>query len=512
MANQDNARCCIYARVSTEEQAERDLSIPFQLERCRYHAQGKGWQVVEEFVDAGESARTDRRPGFQRMMAAARARGFDAILVHKFDRFARNDYDFVVYEKELEELGITLESISEPGDASTPAGYIGRRMMQVISTWYSKNLAVEVKKGMQKKVETGGWPKPAPFGYVNKRDRSSAWVEVDPENGPLVTQAFQEFASGTWTLTEWADHAYSLGYRSRKGHKIPRTTWCKMFHNRFYLGETWFRKGEVPVRGSHQPLVDDDTFARVHQVLREHDKHKQRTQRHRYLLRGLLYSLDADSPCWVETIPRKGMSYYRSRDRFNGSHAYYNVRDIDPQLPGVIAGVTITEDARQDLRRELARWFQAEAGGEAELKQAEARLAKLDRMQTNLQRLVIEEDISFHDFKEHRSQIEAERARLKNTVEAIRQRQHLVKADFEIALQLATQLDLLYSKGNFDERRLLCETVFKRLYVKDGRIARVDLNPPFGIIAARAGGSESVSSGGPLWIRTTDLGFIRAAL
>ena len=138
-------RCCIYARVSTEEQAERDLSIPFQLERCRYHAQGNGWEVVREFVDAGESARTDKHPQFQRMVAEARARQFDVILVHKFDRFARNDYDFIIYEKEFEDLGISIESVSEPGDASTPAGYIIRRMMQVISTWYSKNLASMLK-------------------------------------------------------------------------------------------------------------------------------------------------------------------------------------------------------------------------------------------------------------------------------------------------------------------------------------------------------------------------------
>jgi len=46
-----------------------------------------------------------------------RAKAFDIILVHKFDRFARNHYDFIVYEKELEDLGITMESISEPGDA-----------------------------------------------------------------------------------------------------------------------------------------------------------------------------------------------------------------------------------------------------------------------------------------------------------------------------------------------------------------------------------------------------------
>jgi len=78
-----------------------------------------------------------------------------------------------VYEKELEGLGVTLESVREPGDASTPTGYIGRRMMQVTSTWYSKNLAIGVKKGMQKKVKKGGWPHFAPLGYVNKREKNS---------------------------------------------------------------------------------------------------------------------------------------------------------------------------------------------------------------------------------------------------------------------------------------------------------------------------------------------------
>ncbi|MCX7912033.1 MAG: recombinase family protein, partial [Dehalococcoidales bacterium] len=160
-----------------------------------------------------------------------------------------NDYDFIVYEKELGDLGITVESVSEPGDASTPAGYISRRMMQIISAWYSKNLAIEVKKGLQKKVENGGWPKQAPFGYVNKRDKNSSWIEVDPKNGPFVTEAFREFATGNWTLRSWADHAYSLGYRSRKGNPIAPSKWSDIFHHRFYLGETWFKDGEVPIKG-----------------------------------------------------------------------------------------------------------------------------------------------------------------------------------------------------------------------------------------------------------------------
>lgn len=123
-------------------------------------------------------------------------------------------------------------------------------------------------------------------------------------------------------------------------------------------------------------------------------------------------------------------------------------------------------------------------------------------MEKNLQRLVIEEEISHRDFKEHRSQIEAERSRLTNTVAAMRQRQHMVKADFEIALQLATQFDFLFEKGNFDERRLLCETGFKSLYVKVGKITRTELNAPFALIARHAGGSGAVLSGGAKGSRT----------
>jgi len=82
-------------------------------------------------------------------------------------------------------------------------------------------------------------------------------------------------------------------------------------------------------------------------------------------------------------------------------------------------------------------------------------------------------------------------------VDAIKQRQHLVKADFEIALQLATELDFLFEKGNFDERRLLCETVLKRLYVREGIVTKVELNSPFALIASMVKSPESVIHGGP---------------
>ena len=148
------------------------------------------------------------------------------------------------------------------------------------------------------------------------------------------------------------------------------------------------------------------------------------------------------------------------------------------------------------MRNGLANWFDSESITNEELKTAEARLAKLRTMEKNLQQLYLEEEISHHDFREHRARIEAERSRLTYTVDAIKQRQHLVKADFEIALQLATELDFLFVNGNFDERRLLCETIIKRLHVKEGSVTKVELNSPFALIASRAKSSESVIYGG----------------
>ena len=365
---------------------------------------------------------------------------------------------------------------------------------------------------MQKKVENGGWPKPITISYKNVSDKTSSWIEVDPEKGPFVTEAFQEMATGRWTLAAWADHAYSLGIRTKRGERIQCTTWSNIFHNRFYLGETWLKKGDTPIKGKHPALIDEYTFYKVQEVLREHDKFRQRSYRHKYLLRGLLFSNDANSSCWAETHLQKQKSYYRSRNKKNGKDIYYNTKQVEEQLPDMFKKITISSEAAKQLKRDLVQWFNNENDSSGELKKTEARLFKLEKMEKNLQQLMIEDQISMSDFKEHRNRIDAERSRLKNTVDVISQRQNLIKADFEIALQIATELDFLYDKGDFDARRLLCETVIKRLNIENGTIVNMELNSPFALIASRAEGSGSVRSGGPLWIRTTDPSLIRTVL
>jgi len=95
-----SACVAIYARCSDPKQAERDLSIPAQIDEARRWAANNRCEVVQEYIEPGESARTDHRPAFQQMIADARRKpsAFDTILVWKFSRFARNREDSVIYK------------------------------------------------------------------------------------------------------------------------------------------------------------------------------------------------------------------------------------------------------------------------------------------------------------------------------------------------------------------------------------------------------------------------------
>jgi site-specific DNA recombinase len=66
------ARTAVYVRVSTSRQAERDLSLPDQVARCRAYCERRGWEVVEIFSEPGASALDDNRPVFQEMIYKAK--------------------------------------------------------------------------------------------------------------------------------------------------------------------------------------------------------------------------------------------------------------------------------------------------------------------------------------------------------------------------------------------------------------------------------------------------------
>src|SRR5205814_1826347 len=116
-----------YCRVSSDEQAFKDLSIPAQRKQLsRWLVERPDHRVVGEFVDEGESAYApaSKRPGFCAMVAHCRRNKVNAILVHKLDRFSRNQEESVLFKSLLRQHGVKVKSISENFDADTPSGFL----------------------------------------------------------------------------------------------------------------------------------------------------------------------------------------------------------------------------------------------------------------------------------------------------------------------------------------------------------------------------------------------------
>jgi site-specific DNA recombinase len=142
-----STRAVLYLRVSTGRQAEHDLSIPDQRRQLLAYCEGKGWQVVSEYVEPGASATDDRRPEFQRMMDAAAARPpmFDVILVHSFSRFFRDQFQLEFYVRHLAKNGIRLISITQDlGD--DPMSVMMRQIMALFDEYQSKENAAHAPR------------------------------------------------------------------------------------------------------------------------------------------------------------------------------------------------------------------------------------------------------------------------------------------------------------------------------------------------------------------------------
>src|ERR1700686_3352055 len=110
-------RIGIYARVSTKDQ-----SCELQVRDLRAYCVARGYDLVREYVDVGQSGAKDSRPELNKLMDDARKRQFDAIVVWRFDRFARSTKHLLLALEEFRSLGIQFISYQENIDTSSALG------------------------------------------------------------------------------------------------------------------------------------------------------------------------------------------------------------------------------------------------------------------------------------------------------------------------------------------------------------------------------------------------------
>ena len=278
-------RAIAYARFSSAGQ--REESIDAQLRAISEYCEREGIQLVDIYTDEAQSATTDNRDNFKIMVDAIFKGKYDidAVLVHKFNRFARNKYDSALYKKRLKDISIRVVSVTQPIDDS-PEGRILESLIEAMDEYYSENLALEVKKGMLENAlkgkHTGG-------GKLLGLSVDSEGYYYPDSNAPIVRRIFREFANGV-PKNKIVERLNREGYKNQYGRPFNTRTILDMLQNEKYIGNFVYNHTETQVIRLDgiikEPIIDFDLWETVQE--KRKNTNKPRYRKRLYFMTGKL--------------------------------------------------------------------------------------------------------------------------------------------------------------------------------------------------------------------------------
>ena len=141
----ETIRAALYSRVSTANGQDPEM----QLRELREYCQRRGWGIVKEYVDVGISGTKEKRPELDRLLADAHRRRLDAVMVWRFDRFARSVSHLLRALETFRSLGIEFVSLSEQVDTSTPTGKMVFTVLGAVAELERSLIVERVRAGLR---------------------------------------------------------------------------------------------------------------------------------------------------------------------------------------------------------------------------------------------------------------------------------------------------------------------------------------------------------------------------
>ena len=271
-------RCVLYARLSVTK--EESVSIERQLESTRKYAEGRGWEVVGEFVDDGVSATANRpedRKGWSALLGASE---FDAVVIWKVDRLARRVLDFLSVDKVLQERGAGLVAVEDPIDMTTPMGRAFATILAVFGEMEAAAIASRVKAAREHLVKQGRFVGGGvPYGYLaaDNPDGPGRILVRDPERTEWLLRIVARARRGDTvnSIATWLDREGAplprIGRERRPGETWNRQTLAGLLRNPILAGMTPRNPGRkksgkavdplAVVRDQHDEPVIDESLA-----------------------------------------------------------------------------------------------------------------------------------------------------------------------------------------------------------------------------------------------------------
>jgi site-specific DNA recombinase len=470
----------MYLRVSTVAQADKDYdpegySIPAQREACERKASVMDAEIVGEFMDRGESARSADRPKLQEMLKFLKeSKNVDFVIVHKVDRLARSREDDVYINLSFQKAGAKLVSASENIDES-PSGQLLHGIMATVAEFYSNNLATEVKKGMSRKAKTGGTPGRVPLGYKNVRtvieNRIIRTVGLDEERAPFIQQAFELYSTGQYSLAQLADLLSSQGFRTVGTRRTPprmiyRVMLSKVLTNAYYCGFVSYN--DALFDGRHEALISRELFENVQKVLRLHMAGEKR-RRYLHYLKSTVYCQRCQGRLCLASPNQKHLYFFcANRKRRTCDLSFLSVPNIEVGVTDYYEQIQLTRPEIEQVVAAVHAYFDnSRQLAEVDEKRQNVRILKLEQEKSKLMEAYYAGAIAVDLLAKEQQRITLEIEQAQASMDSSKQDYKDIAVTFEQAVWLLQNCAETYRKAPDDARRLMNQALFEAVYVDE---------------------------------------------
>lgn len=443
-------RAFVYIRVSTER--EEMQSPENQLFACQEYAKKHGVTIVGEPIeDLNLTGRESAKRQIAAVIERVRRGEADVVLVWKWSRFGRNNYESQVNLRELEKAGGRLVAVTEDFDTTTYHGRFSRDNMLLVADLQSGIIGATWQEAHDRRHRNGlPHTGQARFGYQRcrdcrrKEDSPSEYLScaschgvlvIDPVRGPALREAYERFVDGESVAGIAADMA-GRGIRSLSGGVMKATQWQSVMDSGFGAGLIRWRGPEYRAKygrtskkpstydnwaeGKHEPVIDLNTWER-YKKRREGSQPIPWSTSAKYSVSGLLRCSLCDKPLVASAVLRSQ----------GGDTKIFRCPGIATRTcPGVTVTLRRAEDAvlawlmerskGEDMGVMAMKRAARRARAASDIPSAEQEIARRSQEKARLLDLYLKALVSEEDFRNKKEEIEAEVGHLEARLEVLR--------------------------------------------------------------------------------------------
>ncbi len=373
-----------YYRVSTKEQVEEGNSLSTQEKICKEWARKNNYEIVEQFIEQGESAKTVNRTELKKLFTycANKKNHVEAVIIYKLDRISRNTDDYSQIRLLLKKYEVEIKSTTEFFE-NTPVGRFMENTMANISQFDNDIRSERSGGGMREAVRDGRYVWMAPIGYINTKVNGKATIAQDPLMASLVRETFELILKGVRTVEEVRVIMEERGLALKSGKPIGKSYFYKVFKNKLYMGH--IEKFKECHKGLFEPIVSEDVFNQVQRILsgkgRKEVQYKKDNED--FPLRRFVVDTENKKITGSFSKGRNGTLY--PFYRFGGAGSNYNRDKFEEQYQTYVDKFCFTEEQKEKLASKIREHFGVAVESEKKgTKKLSSRITELQRQQTSL--------------------------------------------------------------------------------------------------------------------------------